>query len=156
MEEAIKQRNERYNAYVKAVSPATSMIKSLFNSFWVGGVTCVLAQVIFDVYTLAFAGAGVEMIGTLTLCTVVFVAVVLTGAGVFDKIGRYSGAGAFLPITGFANAMASAAMEYKTEGLILGSETKFFNVVGPVLVNGVVWSVAAGLIRLIVWSIWGV
>ncbi|MCL2797663.1 MAG: SpoVA/SpoVAEb family sporulation membrane protein [Firmicutes bacterium] len=153
--EAVKERNERYNAYVKAVSPTSAMAKSLFHSFWVGGVTCVLAQIIFEVIAAAFPTLGAEMHGTLTLCAVIFIAVVLTGVGVFDKIGRFAGAGAFLPITGFANAMASSAMEYRTEGLVLGSETKFFSVVGPVLVNGVVWSAAAGLIRLAVFSIWG-
>jgi len=154
MEDAAKKRSERYNAYVRAVSPSSSMAKSLFHSFWVGGVTCIIAQIVYDIFALTLPRLGAEMHGTLSLCTVIFVAIVLTGIGVFDKIGRFSGAGAFLPITGFANAMASSAMEYKTEGLVLGSETKFFSVVGPVLVNGVVWSAAAGLIRLAVYLIW--
>ena len=156
MDGAAKERNSRYNAYVKAVAPVTSMVKSLLHSFWVGGLTCVFAQIVFEVYAVIFPGIGAETAGAYSLCTVILVAVILTGIGVFDRIGRFAGAGAFLPITGFANAMASAAMEYKAEGLILGSETKFFSVVGPVLVNGVVWSSAAGVIRLIVFGIWGI
>jgi len=153
--EAIKKRNERYKAYIKAVTPKTSLIRSLLKSFWVGGLTCVLAQSIFEIYAVAMPAVSHQQIATFALCTIIVIAVFLTGIGVFDKIGRFAGAGAFLPITGFANAMASASMEHKTEGLIFGSQTKFFSVVGPVLVNGIVWSTLAGLIHSIIWAVAG-
>ncbi|MCL2062016.1 MAG: SpoVA/SpoVAEb family sporulation membrane protein [Firmicutes bacterium] len=148
--EQVEQRNKRYNKYVNAVTPKSSIFKSLIKSFWVGGVTCLFAQGIFELYQWAFPSLDTTTISAYMLCTIIVLAVILTGAGVFDKLGRYAGAGAFLPITGFANAMASSAMEFKTEGLILGSQTKFFSVVGPVLVNGVVWSALAGLIHYVI------
>jgi len=145
-----KPHIERYKKYVLAVSPRTSLAKSLFHSFWVGGLTCVIAQGIFELFAFLLPSLPHTQLAALTLCVIIVVAVFLTGIGVYDKIGRYAGAGAFLPITGFANAMASASMEHKTEGLIFGSQTKFFSVVGPVLVNGIVWSALAGIIHYII------
>jgi stage V sporulation protein AC len=150
MPENIETRNRRYNAYVERVVPKTSAAKSLAHSFLVGGTTCVIGQIIYDVYELAMPDKSPAQLTTYMLCTIIAAAILLTGIGVFDRIGRFAGAGAFLPITGFANAMASAAMEFKTEGLVLGSQTKFFSVVGPVIVNGVVWSALAGLIRYVI------
>lgn len=86
----------------------------------------------------------------------VVAAILLTGLGVYDVIARQGGAGSFLPITGFANAMSSAAMEFRSEGLIMGTAVKMFNVVGPVVVNGIVWSAAAGVLRYVVGLISGV
>ena len=153
--DTIKERNERYNKYVNAVTPQTSLLKALLKSFFVGGFTCVVGQGIYELYTLAFPNLSSQMISGFMLCTIIIVAIFLTGIGVFDRLGRFAGAGAFLPITGFANAMASASMEHKSEGLILGSQTKFFSVVGPVLVNGVVWSSVAGIIHWIIILITG-
>ena len=147
---AINLRNDRYKKYVLAVSPKTNLVHSLFKSFWVGGLTCAVAQSIFELFAFFMPNLTHVQTAGFTLCIILVVAVFLTGVGVFDKIGRYAGAGAFLPITGFANAMASASMEHKTEGLIFGSQTKFFSVVGPVLVNGIVWSTVAGLIHYVI------
>jgi stage V sporulation protein AC len=153
MEKTVEQaRNDRYSRYVESVSPKTSAAKSLFHSFWLGGLTCVLAQIINDLYKLTMPSLGRDMTANLTLMTVVTAAILLTGLGVFDKMARFGGAGLFLPITGFANAISSAAMEYKAEGLILGTSTKMFTVVGPVLVNGVVWSTLAGIIHLLIFG----
>ena len=88
--------------------------------------------------------------------TIIAVAILFTGLGFYDKIARRGGAGSFLPITGFANAISSASMEFKSEGLIFGTSVKMFSVVGPVVVNGVFWSTVAGLIRLIVFMVFGV
>jgi len=140
-------RNKRYGKYVEAFSPRTSIVSSLAKSFWVGGVTCVIAQIIFEIYSVAFSQLSHTHLAGITLSTIIVIAVFLTGIGVFDKIGRFAGAGAFLPITGFANAMASAGMEFRSEGLLLGSQVKFFSIVGPVLVNGIVWSAVAGIIH---------
>ena len=148
--ESVKKRNKSYNKYVEAVSPKTSILPSIAKSFWVGGLTCVVAQIIFELFTLGFPSLSEEAIIGFTLSTIIVVAVFLTGIGVFDKLGRFAGAGAFLPITGFANAMASAGMEFRSEGLIFGSQVKFFSVVGPVLVNGIVWSTLAGLIHYLI------
>jgi len=152
-ETTLKKRNDRYGAYIKAVTPETSLVKSLAKSFVIGGLTCIIAQTLYELYALAFPSLEQSVVAGFVLCTIIVIAVFLTGIGVFDRIGRFAGAGAFLPITGFANAMASASMEFRTEGLIFGSQTKFFSVVGPVLVNGIVWSTLAGVIYAIIFAV---
>ncbi|MCH5162585.1 MAG: SpoVA/SpoVAEb family sporulation membrane protein [Clostridiales bacterium] len=145
---AVKQRNDRYNKYVDTVTPKTSIIKALWHSFWIGGVTCMIGQGIGDILAYTVPSLSQDMVANITAMILVTVAILLTGLGFYDVIARQGGAGSFLPITGFANAMASASMEFKTEGLIFGTSAKLFTVVGPVIVNGVVWSTLAGLINL--------
>lgn len=154
--EKINARNERYDRYVKAVTPSTSTIKSLFNSFWIGGVTCMLGEIVGDLYALAFPRFPKDMIVNITSMTIIAIAILFTGLGFYDVIARRGGAGSFLPITGFANAMSSASMEFKTEGLIFGTSVKMFSVVGPVVVNGIVWSTVAGIVHLIIFGRYGV
>ena len=154
-EPRIQRRNERYDRFVKSVTPTTSTIKSLLNSFWIGGLTCMIGQILGDVYVLIFTEMPRDVIVNITSMTLITVAILLTGFGVYDVIARRGGAGSFLPITGFANAMSSAAMEFKAEGLIFGTSVKMFTVVGPVVVNGVVWSTVAGLIHLILFGRFG-
>ena len=143
-----QERNERYDKYVKAVTPSTSLPKSLWNSFWIGGLTCLIGQGIGDIIKLIAPSMATDMVANITSMILVSVAILFTGLGFYDVIARQGGAGSFLPITGFANAMASASMEFKTEGLIFGTSTKLFTIVGPVVVNGIVWSTVAGLINL--------
>lgn len=152
-EEAIKQRNKRYNKYVDAVSPQTSAVKSLTKAFVIGGFTCVIGEFIADMLALGFPNMELTMIANITSMILVTVAIFITGFGWYDVIARHGGAGSFLPITGFANAMASASIEYKSEGFIFGTSTKMFTVVGPVVVNGVVWSTVAGILRYLIWVI---
>ena len=154
--EKINARNERYDRYVKAVTPSTSTIKSLFNSFWIGGVTCMLGEIVGDLYALAFPTFSKDMIVNITSMTIIAIAILFTGLGFYDVIARRGGAGSFLPITGFANAMSSASMEFKTEGLIFGTSVKMFSVVGPVVVNGIVWSTVAGIVHLIIFGRYGI
>ena len=145
---AVKQRNDRYNKYVDRVTPKTSIPKALLHSFIIGGITCVIGQGIGDIVKAIAPTLSTDMVANITSMILVTVAILLTGLGCYDVIARQGGAGSFLPITGFANAMASASMEFKTEGLIFGTSTKLFTVVGPVVVNGIVWSTVAGLINL--------
>ncbi len=145
---AVKSRNDRYNKYVDTVSPKTSVPKALWHSFWIGGVTCMIGQGISDILAFSMPSLSKDMVANITSMILVTVAILFTGLGFYDVIARQGGAGSFLPITGFANAMASASMEFKTEGLIFGTSAKLFTVVGPVVVNGVVWSTLAGLINL--------
>ena len=144
------RRNERYNEYVKSVTPSTSTLKSLLNSFWIGGLTCLIGQIIFDLYKWIFPQLDATNITNFTSMTLISVAILFTGLGFYDVIARRGGAGSFLPITGFANAISSASLEFKTEGLIFGTSVKMFSVVGPVVVNGIFWSTVAGLIHLII------
>ena len=145
---ALKQRNEKYNNYINTVTPKTSIPKALWHSFWIGGLTCLIGQGIGDIIKLIAPSMATDMVANITSMILVSVAILFTGLGFYDVIARQGGAGSFLPITGFANAMASASMEFKTEGLIFGASTKLFTIVGPVVVNGIVWSTVAGLINL--------
>lgn len=146
--QSVKARNALYDKYVNTVTPKTSIPKALFHSFTIGGITCVIGQGIGDIAKLISPSLSPEMVGNITAMILVTVAILFTGLGFFDVIARQGGAGSFLPITGFANAMASASMEFKTEGLIFGTSVKLFSVVGPVVVNGIVWSTVAGLLNL--------
>ena len=145
---ALKQRNEKYNNYINTVTPKTSIPKALWHSFWIGGLTCLIGQGIGDIIKLIAPSMATDMVANITSMILVSVAILFTGLWFYDVIARQCGAGSFLPITGFANAMASASMEFKTEGLIFGTSTKLFTIVGPVVVNGIVWSTVAGLINL--------
>lgn len=151
-EPAIAARNARYGKYVKSVAPSTSVGKSLLNSFWIGGLTCMIGEILGDIYGAVFPSLSADLVANITSATLVTLAILFTGLGFYDVIARRGGAGSFLPITGFANAMSSASMEFKTEGLIFGTSVKMFTVVGPVVVNGIVWSTVAGLIHLVVFG----
>ncbi len=150
MSDNTEARNERYDKYVKSVTPSSSPIKSLLNSFWIGGLTCMIGQILGDLYALAFPKMSIDMIANITSMTLITLAILFTGFGFYDVIARRGGAGSFLPITGFANAMSSASMEFKSEGLIFGTSVKMFTIVGPVIVNGIVWSTVAGVARFLI------
>lgn len=143
-----QQQLERYKKLVERLSPNSEMGKGLFRAFWVGGAICCFGQCLQE------AGKGLlHMNNTAasTFCStvLVFLTALLTGIGVWDKIGQYAGAGAFVPITGFANAMVSPALEFRREGLVLGLGAKLFTIAGPVLVWGVSASVLVGIIYAI-------
>ena len=152
-DKAIQARNARYLKYVEKVSPRSGNLTALTKAFLIGGATCVIGELISNGLMLLFPDVGNEMIATYTSMILVTVAILFTGLGFYDVIARQGGAGSFLPITGFANAMSSAALEVKSEGLILGTSVKMFSVVGPVIVNGIVWSAVAGLLRYVLYMI---
>lgn len=152
-DKAIQARNARYLKYVEKVSPRSGNLTALTKAFLIGGATCVIGELISNGLMLLFPDVGNEMIATYTSMMLVTVAILFTGLGFYDVIARQGGAGSFLPITGFANAMSSAALEFKSEGLILGTSVKMFSVVGPVIVNGIVWSAVAGLLRYVLYMI---
>lgn len=136
---------DRYSALVDRLSPKSKMGQGLFRSFWVGGAVCALGQVFIEL-GLGWLDMTVSAASTFASVMIVLLTAVLTGAGVFDRIGQYAGAGAFVPISGFANAMVSPAMEFTREGLVLGMGAKLFTIAGPVLVWGVSASVVYGII----------
>lgn len=139
---------DRYKALVDKVSPKSDMAKGLLRAFWVGGAICCLGQVLIEIGK-GWLGMTNAAAGTFCSTVLVFLTALLTGIGVFDKIGQYAGAGAFVPITGFANAMVSPAMEFRREGMVLGLGAKLFTIAGPVLVWGVSSSVIVGIIYAI-------
>lgn len=136
---------DRYAKLVDALSPKSEMVRSLLRSFWVGGTICALGQCFIEIGR-GWLDMSNTAASTFASAILVFLTALLTGLGVFDKIGQYAGAGAFVPISGFANAMVSPAMEFRREGLVLGLGAKLFTIAGPVLVWGVSASVVVGIL----------
>ena len=139
---------DRYKQLVDRMSPKSDMAKGLLRAFWVGGAICCLGQALQEA-AKAWLHMNNTAAGTFCSTVLVFLTALLTGVGVFDRIGQYAGAGAFVPITGFANAMVSPAMEFRREGLVLGLGAKLFTIAGPVLV----WGVSASVLVDIVYAI---
>ena len=135
---------EKYSEMTKKASPNSPKVKDFIWAYIVGGAICVLGQLFSELYTqLGFEEKVVKMAVPVSL---IFIAALLTGFGVFDKIARRAGAGTLVPITGFANAVVSPAIEFKNEGYILGIGAKIFTIAGPVIMYGTVASVIYGLI----------
>ena len=124
--------NEQYKEYVKTKSPNSSTVKDCVLAFIIGGLICLIGQFI-SIY-LGKIGFDTETSATLTSIILIFIGALLTGLNVYDDIAKYGGAGTIVPITGFANAIVSSAMEFKTEGFIMGLGAKMFTIAGPVIV----------------------
>ena len=138
---------KEYQQYVKRKEKKSPIVKDTALAFVIGGAICLLGQAIRNGW--AAAGLGEQDAGTATSCTLVFLSALLTGLNLYNKIARFGGAGTLVPITGFANAVVSPAVEFKTEGFVTGTATKLFQVAGPVLVFGISASVIYGLILCI-------
>ena len=136
--------NPEYKEYVKKKQPRSPLGRDMLRAFWVGGLICVLGQVLSGLFRRA--GLDEESAGTAVSVTLVFLGALLTGLGVYDDVARYAGAGTLVPITGFANAVAAPALEFRREGLIAGTCARMFAIAGPVIVCGVGASVVYGLI----------
>lgn len=135
---------KEYEYLVKKESPSSPLFKDTLWAFFVGGIICTIGQVFKNYYSLI--GLNKEQTATATAITMVFLGALLTGLQIYDKIAKKAGAGTIVPITGFANAIVAPAMEFKSEGLILGMAAKLFVIAGPVLVYGISASVIYGLI----------
>ena len=134
----------QYDRLVSEMSPKSPIVKDCVNAFWIGGLICALGQLAMNGYTAL--GLDKTDAGTATSMTLVVLSALLTGLSLYDNIAKYAGAGTLVPITGFANAIAAPAVEFKTEGFILGVGAKIFQIAGPVIVYGVSASVVYGLI----------
>ncbi len=137
----------QYDKLVKEMSPASPSGKDCFHAFWVGGLICTLGQVLIHVYQSL--GLEKELAGTAGSMTLVCLSALLTGLSLYDNIAKHAGAGTLVPITGFANAIAAPAVEFKTEGFVLGTAAKMFTIAGPVIVYGLSASVVYGIIYYI-------
>ncbi len=135
-----------YKKFTDARAKSSPTAKNCVFAFLVGGLICTLAEALTDIYSLL--GLDRDTAGTLTSVTLVFIAAVLTGFGVFDKLAKHAGAGTLVPITGFANAVVSPAIDSRSEGLVLGVGAKIFTVAGPVLLYG---TLAGALYGFIYW-----
>ena len=140
----VKMTNQDYGKLVDERAKPSPMGKNILWAFLVGGSICAIGQGLSNLYQNW--GLDKEQAGTATSITLIFVAALLTGLGWFDNLAKYAGAGTLVPITGFANAMVSPALEFKSEGLVTGTAVKLFTVAGPVLVFGISASVVYGLI----------
>lgn len=136
-----------YQNYVEQKSPNSPIVKNCFNAFWVGGLICSIGQIIFNY--CKYRGMDVQMSNTIVSIILIGLSAFLTGLNLFNRIGKFAGAGSLVPITGFANSIVSPAMEYKSEGYVMGVGGKMFTVAGPVLVFGISASIVVGILYLI-------
>lgn len=138
------QTQKQYSDYVDKKSPNSPIVKNCFNAFWVGGLICTLGQIIVD-YCM-YRGMDNTSASTVASIALIAISAILTELNVFNRIGKFAGAGSLVPITGFANSIVSPAIEYKSEGYVMGVGGKMFTVAGPVLVFGISTSVIIGII----------
>ena len=139
--------NDSYKKYVEDRAKRSHCLVNTLKAFAVGGLICCIGRAFTDLY--AYLGIELKDAQTLSTVTLVFIAGVLTGIGWFSAMGKFSGAGTLVPITGFANAIASPAIENKTEGYIYGTCAKMFVIAGPVIVFGTLASSVYGVIYYI-------
>ena len=133
----LDSKNE-YQNYVDKKSPDSPIFKNCFHAFLVGGLICSIGQIIMDF--CKYRDISQEIAGTIVSIILIGLSAFLTGLNIFNKIGKYAGAGSLIPITGFANSIVSPAMEYKSEGYVMGVGGKMFTVAGPVLVFGILFT----------------
>ena len=136
--------NKEYGRLTKKLSPPSAKVKDFLWAYIVGGLICVIGQLLMELY--GYFGATEKQIKMLVPVTLIFIAALLTGLGLFPKIAKRAGAGTLVPITGFANAVVSPAIEFKNEGFILGVGANMFKIAGPVITYGTVASVVYGII----------
>lgn len=143
-----------YARYVEARAPRSPLVRNCVNAFLVGGGICLFAEGMIQLLTGVW-GMPRDVAGAWSSITLVFVAVVLTAIGIFDRIAKFAGGGTLLPITGFANAVASPAIDSRSEGFVLGVGAKIFTVAGPVLLYGTAAGTVYGIIYWICTLIFG-
>ena len=142
------ETNKSYQNYVDKKSPNSPILKNCFNAFWVGGLICSIGQIIFSY--CKYKGLDETASGTVVSIILIGISAFLTGLNIFNKIGKIAGAGSLVPITGFANSIVAPAMEYKSEGYIMGVGAKMFTIAGPVLVYGISTSIIVGLVYFVI------
>ena len=135
---------KQYAQLVSEMSPKSPMGRDCLNAFWIGGLICVLGQFFMNFYTAR--GLEKDAAGTAASMTLVCLSALLTGLSLYDDLAKHAGAGTLVPITGFANSIAAPAVEFKTEGMILGTAAKMFTISGPVIVYGLSASVVYGFV----------
>ena len=138
---------QEYQEYINKKTPNSTLLKDLILAFIIGGIIRCIGQLIIDGFKTW--GLDKETASSATSVVLVFLGAFLTGIGVYDRIAKFAGAGTVVPITGFANSVVSPAMEFKSEGLVLGLAAKMFIIAGPVIVYGILSSVITGLVYYI-------
>jgi len=148
LDKAINTSNKQeriisYQDYVKKVTPTKSLCMNMIRAFIIGGLICCLGQFFLNLYTSQ--GMNQEDAGMWTTITLIAISVILTGFGIYSKLGEFAGAGSLVPITGFANSVAASAIEFKKEGQVFGIGCKIFTIAGPVILYGIFASWILGL-----------
>lgn len=141
----MQPNNKQYSKMVKKLSPPSPKLRDCFFAFLVGGFICVLGQLLLELYS-TICGLDEERAKVLVTVSLIFLSALLTALKVFNKIAKFAGAGTLVPITGFANAVVSPAIEFKAEGFVLGVGANMFKIAGPVIVYGTIASVVYGII----------
>lgn len=136
--------NKDYAALVKKASPPSKSYRTIPSAFLIGGAICLLGEAFINLYQ--HLGMTADVSFAVASITLIFLSVLLTGLNMYDDVAKYGGAGTLVPITGFANAVASPALEFKSEGYILGLGSKLFAIAGPVIVYGIASGVVYGLV----------
>lgn len=141
------ETQKKYQEYVDKKSPNSPILKNCFNAFWVGGLICTFGQII----SLICKSRGFDEATSGTIVSIILIAIsaFLTGLNMFNKIGKFAGAGSLVPITGFANSIVAPSIEFKSEGYVMGVGSKMFTIAGPVLVFGICTSIIVGIVYLI-------
>lgn len=141
------ETQKKYQEYVNKKSPNSPILKNCFNAFWVGGLICTFGQIILLICKAR--GLDEATSGTIASIILIGLSAFLTGLNIFNKIGKFAGAGSLVPVTGFANSIVAPSIEYKSEGYVMGVGSKMFTIAGPVLVFGICSSIIVGIIYLI-------
>ena len=141
--------NKEYQNYVDKMTPNSPLFKDLLLAFLFGGTICALGQILFNL--CESLGYDKRVCGIVVTTTLILIATLLTSLGVFDKIARLAGAGTLVPVTGFSNAIASEAIDAKSEGYVLGVGAKIYTVAGPVILYGLL----SGVIYGVIYYLWG-
>ncbi len=139
---------DEYSKMADKASPNSPILLNCVKAFLIGGLICTFGQLLNLIFQKA--GLGENEIKIATPCIIIIITAILTGIGIFDKIARHAGAGTIVPITGFANSVVSPALEFKHEGMVLGTAAQMFSIAGPVLVYGIASSVIYGIIYYII------
>lgn len=145
--------DKQYGKMVKKASPGSPMLIDCIKAFLIGGAICCFGQLLFYIYSKS--GMSTDESRTLVSVTLIVLTAILTGIGVFDKIAKHAGAGTIVPITGFANSVVSPALEFKSEGFIMGTGASIFKIAGPVILYGTTAASLYGLIYFIVEKVMG-
>lgn len=141
------ETQKKYQEYVNKKSPNSPILKNCFNAFLVGGLICTFGQIILLICKARALDEATS--GTIASIILIGLSAFLTGLNIFNKIGKFAGAGSLVPITGFANSIVAPSIEYKSEGYVMGVGSKMFTIAGPVLVFGICSSIIVGIIYLI-------
>lgn len=157
--DVIKEKNkntkeEKYNEYVKDMTPKHSWFLNMCRAFIVGGIICTIGQGLINLYQ--YFGAETELAGAYTTLSLILLSVLLTGLGIYSKLAKFGGAGTVVPITGFANSVAAPAVEFKKEGQVFGIGCKIFTIAGPVILYGLLSSWILGILYYVFQKVGGV